>query len=195
MSAARALLSGIAVCLLAGCGKPEYIELKPDTLVLRVRNDSIWMQARAISHTGVQYPKTRVYWKIKDPTVAAVDETGRVTPLKSGLTEVVGSAGQVTAAAPVEVLFAEKMTVSPNPLVLTEGSGSVDVQVKVFDYRVRELRDRTATFKSMNKEVLSMGQNAAFPVAAGTTQLQIQVEQLVQTIEVKVEGAKTARNK
>jgi hypothetical protein len=179
----------------AGCDQVDYIEIKPDTLVLKQKNNEIWLQGHAMSHTGVHYSRTKVNWSVKDESVAKVDEAGRLTPVKSGITEVVASVGKVKAAMPVSVLFAEKFTVEPNPVMLKEGGGSVELKVKVFDFMGRELRDRSATFKSGDKEVLSMGQNAAFPVNAGTTKVDVQVEELTQSIPVTVEAEKVAKKK
>ena len=72
-------------------------------------------------------------------------------------------------------------------------------KMKVFDYLGRELRDRTPTYRGLDKEVVSMGQNAAFPVNAGSTKVEVRVETLLQTVDVKVEGdkkpIKTAKSK
>src|SRR5207247_2615781 len=107
-----------------------------------------------------------------------------------GSTELVAQYGGVKASVPVDVLFAERMAVEPSPLVLKEGEPAVEMKVKAFDYLGRELRDRTPFFRSKNQEVLSMGQDAAFPVNPGATQLEVLVDGLRQVIEVKVEPAK-----
>src|SRR5262245_46341544 len=104
-------LLSLAFLLLSGCEQIDFIEIAPKDLVLRQKNNQIWLQAHAKSHTGTAYPKTTVNWSVKDPSVAVVDETGKLTPVKSGATEVVAQVGKVTASAPVQVLFAEKIEV------------------------------------------------------------------------------------
>lgn len=173
--------------LALGCENLDYIEIRPQNLVLRQRNNSLWLQGRAMSQTGVHYSRASIGWSTRDPSIAKVDEAGRLTPVKSGLTYVVASAGKVKAEAPVEVLFAEKIAVEPQQLTLVEGAPSAELTVKVYDYQGRELRDRSATFRSLDKEVVSMGQNAAFPVHAGKTQVEVQVEELRQLVTVVVE--------
>ncbi len=196
----RSYLLAVVSCILlvaTGCNQADYIELKPDTLTLRQPNDSIWMQARAMSHTGVHYSRVPIAWSVKDPEIAKVDETGKLFPLKSGRTEVTARTGKIEASAPVEVLFAEKLELEPKALALQEGGSSVELTVKVYDYLGRELKDRMATFKSLDKEVVSMGQNAAFPVNAGKAQVEVQVENLVQKVDVTVtpeKGDTTAKN-
>lgn len=174
--------------LFFGCWeRVDYIEIKPTTLVLKQKTNEIWLQGHAMSHTGVHATRAKIAWSTRDPSVAVVDEKGRLTPVKSGRTEVVAKHGDVEASSPVDVLFTERVTVEPNPVRLQEGGSSVELQVRAFDYQGRELKERTATFKSLDKEVLSMGQNAAFPVNAGKTQVEVQIEDVSLKIDVIVD--------
>ncbi|MBI3185847.1 MAG: Ig-like domain-containing protein [Myxococcales bacterium] len=175
-----------------GCEDVDYVEIRPQNLVLKQRNNEIWLQGRAMSQTGVHYSRTNIGWNTKDPSIATVDEKGRLRPVASGLTWVVATANRKVSEAPVEVLFAEKLSVEPTSLVLVDGGPSVELKVKVFDYKGRELRDRTATFRSTNKEVVSMGQNAAFPLGPGTAQVEVMVEEQKQLVSVTVEPERAA---
>src|SRR5437867_4517981 len=150
----RTLNTGLALASLAwsACSQVDYIEIKPDNLVLKQKSNEIWLQAHAMSHTGVQDTRARIAWSVADPAIAQVDEKGRLTGLKSGRTDVVARLGKVEARMAVDVLFAEKITVEPKEVTVVEGGPSVELRVKVFDYLGRELKDRTATFKSGNKE-------------------------------------------
>jgi hypothetical protein len=184
-----------AAFALLGCTRVDYIEMTPPEVVLKQRNNTVWLQAHPMSHTGVYYSRAHVSFSVKDPSIARVDSEGRISPLKSGQTDVEARVGDIKAAVVVNVLYAEKMAVDPPRLVLKEGQSPVDVHVKVWDYLGRELKDRTPIFHSANQEVLSMGQNAAFPVAPGKTQLEVTVDDLKQSVEVVVEPEKGARKK
>ncbi len=175
---------------LAGCENVDYIEIRPQNLILKTKTDSIWLQAKAMSHTGVHYSRTHVGWGIKDPGIATVDEKGLLKPVKSGRTEVVATAAGVMATAPVEVLFAEKMTVEPKEVKVVEGGPPAELKVRVFDYLGRELKERTTTFKSLNKDVVSIGQNAVFGLAPGEAEVEVRCEDLSQKVKVKVEPDK-----
>ncbi len=191
------LLACALLATAAACDPVDYIDLEPSVVLLRNRKDGTWLSAKAMSNTRVHYPNEKVYWSVKDPSIAQVDEKGRVTPVKSGNTEVIATHRKVSAFVPVQVRFAEKMTVTPTTLALAEGGPSVELQVKVYDFEGRELKDRTATFTSKNKEVVSMGQNAAFPVNAGQAEVEVHVEELKQRVVVTVApqkgSAKTTR--
>jgi hypothetical protein len=185
----RRFLAAVALTLgcMSGCsGNVDYIDVEPNVAVLKQKNAVVWLRARAMSHSGMHYPQLTVSWSVKDPSVAQVDGTGKVTPVKSGRTEVVAKLGEIAATVPVEVLLAEKMRVEPNPVVLREHGKPVDLRVTVYDYRGRELRDRTATFFSLDPKVLTMGSNAAHPGRAGTTQVEVRVDELVDRVSVQV---------
>lgn len=169
-----------------GCVKADFIEITPDVATLKQKNNMIWLRAMVQSHNGQSYPQARVGWSVKDPTIAHVDETGKLTPVKSGRTEVVASYDDVSASIPVEVLFAEKMKVEPATLALEEDGEPSEFKVRVFDYQGRELRDRTPSFKSLDQKVLTMGQNAAHPGKTGSTRVEVRVDELVQFVDVSV---------
>ena len=185
--AAVVLTLQMALAVVAqGCAKADYIQVEPDSVGFRTKNDSVWLSGHVKSNGGADYPKAVVSWTVKDPTIATVDEAGKLTPLKSGSTDVVASYRGVKAVIPVEVLFAEKFKVEPNPMVLEEDGEPQDFKVTVYDYLNRPLKDRGAMFKSMDPKVLTMGQNAAHPGAAGETKVKVTVDQLEQVVDVKV---------
>ncbi|MHB8879068.1 MAG: Ig-like domain-containing protein [Myxococcaceae bacterium] len=195
MRASRPVLAGLALLFALGCNKVDYIEIKPDNLILRQRNNEIWLQGHAMSRTGVHHSRTNVGWMVKDESVAKVDSTGKLTAVKSGHTELVATVGKVTAVVPVDVLFAEKLVVTPLTLQLVEGGKSQELEAKVYDYLGRPLRDRSPMFHSLDEKVANLGQNAVFPVGPGTTTIEVRVEELKQTVEVTVEPEKKAAKK
>lgn len=189
MDAFRRLRPALLPLLLVGAAcssQVDYIALEPAQVTFKSPNEQVWMIGRAMSHTGTHYSKLKVTWSVKDESVAKVDETGKVTPVKSGRTELVARLGDVTAAVPVEVLFAEKLEVSPANVELTMVGDSKELVTRVFDHEGRELRDRAVTFKSLRPEVVSMGQNAAFAVGKGEGQVEVKVGTLTRTVAVKV---------
>ena len=180
----------VLVPVLTGCPSPDYIEIEPGHVVLKQKNNSEWLKARVKAHNGTDFPKAVPGWTSKNPEIVSVDDKGRITPLKSGNTEIVASYRGLTASVPVEVIFAERMEVKPAVLELSEYGDAVDVEVTIYDHRGRALRDRTPTFKSQDQKVLTMGRNAAHPGQAGETKVEVRVEELIQTVDVKVSKSK-----
>jgi hypothetical protein len=187
------LLIALALIAATGCDNVEYIKVEPEHVTLRTRNDSVWMKAMGKSQTGREYPEAAMSWSMKDESIAKVDETGKVTPLKSGQTELVVKHDNVTASIPVQVLFAEKIEVEPKQLTLKQGEDGQEIKVKVYDFRGREIKDRMATFHAKNQKVVSTAGSKAFPLDPGTTQVEVRIEELTQLVDVTVEADKTAR--
>ncbi len=181
------LMSG----LISGCQQPEFIELTPDALEFSQRGEAKALRARALTHTKVALPNEKFSWSSKDDSIATVDADGKVTAVKSGQTEVVAKSGDVRATAPVEVRFVEKLVVTPREIILKEGDEAVELKVEAFDYRGKLIKGRSPTFRSKNLAVAAMGQNAVFPYGPGETVVEVRVDDLVESIEVKV--AKSGR--
>ncbi len=183
-----------SVALLA-CEKVDYLELSPDAVVLKQSNNEVWVQAKAMSHTGVQAPRAMVGWSMKDPSIATVDEKGKVKPLKSGHTEVIASHKSITASVPVDVLYTEKVEVEPKEVTVTEGGDPVELKAMAFDYLGRPLKDRSPTFRSSDSKVVSMGQNAVFGLAPGSAVVDVQVDGAKASVKILVEADKSKPKK
>lgn len=172
----RTLRFSLLALVLFGCERVDYLELKPETVTLKSKHDEVWMQAKAMSHNGQQAAHARAAWSIKDPSVATVDETGKVRPVASGTTEVTATYKKVTASIPVEVVFVERLEVKPEQIEVVEGGEAVELQVKVFGKDNRLLTDRSPLFKAADSKVISLGKNAAYGLTAGSTTVEVQVD-------------------
>ena len=194
-SAMRLILICPLLCTLLACEKVDYLELAPEAVVLKQPKGEVWVQAKAMSHTGVQAPRVMIGWSIKDPSIATVDEKGKVRPLKSGHTEVVATHKSITASVPVDVLYVEKVEVEPKEVTVTEGGDPVELKAIGLDYLGRPLKDRSPTFHSSDPKVVSMGQNAVFGLAPGSGVVEVQVDGAKASVKVVVEADKTKPKK
>ncbi len=186
----RVAVLGVALALavaISACRQGiDYIQVSPDVVAFKNKNEEKWLRAMAKSHTGTEYPQVNVAWSVKDSSVATIDKTGKLHPVKSGRTEVVASIGEVKAVIPVDVILIEKMKVEPELLVLEEDGEPGDFKVRFFDYLGRELRDRKATFSSSDKKIVTVAEERAFPGSAGMAKVEIRAGELRQVVEVKV---------
>ena len=189
---ARLFLSALGL-LLVGCEKIDYIDLEPKEVILRQANNEAWLVAHAMSRQGRPGLRVLVAWSSADPSIATVDNTGKVKPVKSGHTEVIARYRDVEARVPVDVLYVEKITVDPQILNLVQDGPSYELRVKAFDYRGMELRDRTPRLSSSDPKIISVAQNAVFGMGAGTATVEVQVDAVKATVPVTVEKAKEAR--
>jgi hypothetical protein len=191
----RPVAIAISCVALLACEKVDYLELKPEQVILKQPNNEVWMQARAMSHTGTHAARASIGWSVKDPLIATVDGKGKVKPLKSGHTEVIATHGEVTASVPVDVVYVEKIQVTPTEITVKEGGEPEELKVKSFDYQGRELKDRTPTFRSADSKVVSMGQNAVFGLAPGSSVVEVQVDAVKASVNVVVEADKAKPKK
>lgn len=189
------LLASACVAGLSGCEVVDYIELVPASVTFKQPNNSVFVEAKCMARTGVRALKAKVAWSVKDPEIATVDEKGKVTPVKSGHTEVIAKYGDIVAAVPVEVLFVEKMTVEPLKLTMTEGDAAVPLNVKAFDYQGRELRDRKPTVIAKDRKVVAIvaAGTAIMPLDPGETTVDVQVEGKAASVTVVVEADKKTK--
>lgn len=190
MKALAPIAAALAVC---ACERVDYLELKPEAVIFRQASNEVWLQVRAMAHTGTQATRAAVTWSSADPAVATIDAKGRGKPVKSGHTEFVARYDAIEARVPVDVLFTEKIEVTPKDVRVTEGGESVELKVRAFDYQGRELKDRSASYASSNKDVISMGQNAVFGLSPGSGTVTVVVEGVKETVNVVVEPDKKAK--
>ncbi len=187
----------VSTCLLfvafAACDKIDYIELDPAEVVLRQPNNEAWLVAHGKSRQGRPGIRVVVGWSSADPSIATVDNTGKVKPVKSGHTEIIAKYGEVEARVPVDVLYVEKISVEPKELTLVQDGESQELKAKAFDYRGKEIKDRTATFNGSDAKVISVAQNAVFGMGPGTATVTVQIDGVKTTVPVTVEPAKGAR--
>lgn len=184
-----------AVLALTACDQVAYIELEPSPILLKQMNNEIRVHAKPMTRQGKHEPKAPVSWSMKDPTVASVDSLGVVRPLKSGRTELLVTHKNIVSSAQVEVLLVEKIVVEPKELQLTEGGEAVELSVKAFDFEGREIKDRRPQFKPLDKQIVSLGQNAAFGLGPGETTVDVQVDAVKTSVKVVVVADKKAVKK
>jgi len=78
-------------------------------------------------------PALKAKWTSSAPLIAAVDETGRVTALKSGDTVITATVGEVKGEAKVRVSIPATVTLSPATLELKAVGESGKLEAKVAD--------------------------------------------------------------
>jgi hypothetical protein len=175
-----------AALLLSACDKVDYIKIEPETVVFKQANNEVWLSGKAMNHQGRRSERASIGWSVADPSIATVNEKGLLKPLKSGHTEVIAKHQDIEARAGVDVLFVEKIDVTPKEVTVTEGGDSVELKVKAFDYQGREIKDRTPTFHSLNDKMISVGQNAVFGLAPGEGAVEVQVDGVKTSVKVTV---------
>lgn len=176
----------LVVLSLCGCSQVDYLALSPDMVTLKQPNNEVWLVAKGMSRTGRAASGIGVKWSMGDGTVASIDATGKVKPLKSGRTWAEARYGSVTARVPVEVLYVEKIAVEPAEVTLVEGGPGVDIKVSAFDFEGNPIKDRTPALHALSKGIVNAGPGILFGLEAGETEVEVQVDAMKQRIKVKV---------
>ncbi|HVP68989.1 MAG TPA: Ig-like domain-containing protein [Anaeromyxobacteraceae bacterium] len=112
----------------AGCGPSvSSVTIEPASVVLSSKSATKALQAVLRDAKGAQVEpgKVKVSWASSAPTVAAVDEAGTVTAMRSGEAQVTATAGDAKGAARVVVSIAASVTVSPASRDLRPGEVAV----------------------------------------------------------------------
>ncbi|MBL9039277.1 MAG: Ig-like domain-containing protein [Archangium sp.] len=174
----------------AGCENVDYIELSPSEVTFKAAGEMKYLEAKCMSRAGQRATTAKVAWSVKDPAVASVDPNGTVRPLKAGSTEVVARyGGKVEARAAVNVLFVEKISVSPDSVTIVEGQPAVPVTVTSYGFDGRALDARPATFVSKNKEVATVvGGNSILGLDPGSTVVEVSVDGKKADVQVTVQA-------
>lgn len=88
--------------------KGELIEVRPDVADLQDVGDKVKLAAAVRDARGRVIPNAPVTWQAIDRRVATVDESGTVTGVGEGMTEVRGTSGNISAVAVVSVAKKKK---------------------------------------------------------------------------------------
>ena len=190
-AAAMRTLAFMSVLLLSACERIDYIEIVPTEVIFKQPKAETWLEAKCMARNGARAVKARVGWTVKDPSVAAVNNKGLVTPVGDGETEVIAKVGDVEAHAVVQVIYVDRIEIEPKVLTIKEGSGSTHVTVTAFRKNGKVLTDRHAMFASADRKIAQIvGDNAILPLDVGTTTVNVQVEGAQASFQVVVEPDK-----
>lgn len=112
----------LTLAFVGGCGvKVESIRVEPSSLTLHHRESSSPFTVTAYNARGEVLPAAPLTWSSGDTSVLVVDQTGRVTPLKSGTTTVTVASGRAQAVVPVTVALYVSLATSDSAVDLAVG--------------------------------------------------------------------------
>ena len=113
---------------------PSSITVSPATARLSALGDTVRLVAVATDANGNPVADVELAWTTDDESVARVDSAGLVTAVGNGATEVVVTAGEVAAGAPVNVRQTpSSIAVSPATGMVWVGRDDLQLAATVFD--------------------------------------------------------------
>ena len=100
-----ALCAALMLVGMVGCGvnRVETMKIEPTTLTLNAKDSVSPFTVTAYNAKGEVLPAPAIAWSSNDSLTVQVDQTGRLTPMKSGLATITAAAGNAKVSVPVNV--------------------------------------------------------------------------------------------
>ena len=172
---------------LAACApKPKTIECTPNKVALNAADEKANLKCVAKSDKGEPIADAKFAYKSAAADVAAVKDTGEVTPgKKSGTTNVTVSVGEVsTNVATTTALFT---TLKAEPMDLTVKVGEVlPVKAEVQNEAGAPIADAKVEWKSSDEAIAKVENGTVTGVAGGAATLTLTAKKLTATVNVTV---------
>lgn len=110
---------------MVGCSgnRIEIMKVEPPTLTLNTMDSVSPFTVTAYNAKNEVVPVTTIAWSSSDVAVLLVDQTGKLTPVKSGVATVTAAAGTAKADVPVTVALFTSLAVMDSAVALTVGEG------------------------------------------------------------------------
>ncbi len=102
----------VVVMLCAGCAKATRLAVTPKTMVLHDKGASRRVQATVLDQKDRPMDKVKVSYESSNPSVAKVDEDGKVTAEKSGEAVITAKTGKLSGTVHVTVRIIASLSLS-----------------------------------------------------------------------------------
>ena len=107
-----------------------------------------------------------VKWTSENPSIATVDENGKITAVAAGTTKITAQVGTHTANVRVKVLVPiESVFIKPSSEITLEKNKTVELSIGVYPEDAEE--DKTVTWASSNESVATVNNDGVVTAVAG----------------------------
>ena len=183
----RLLGSFVAAVLFAGCSSVDHLEIDPKEVVLKRKNEGVWVKCIGKNKANHVVPKVGCSWRIGDEKIAVIDKDGKLQGKTSGTSTVYAKSGQLEAEAIVRIEGVERIDVEPKSMTFNVGEPEREIKVKAFTYGDHLLTDRTPEFKTQNADVAAVADgNKVFPQQPGEAKVLVYVDDVKYELPVTV---------
>jgi uncharacterized protein YjdB len=133
------ILGSASLCALVACSSVDRVEVSPAAFALYKQGASQALKITARDSDGSKIEKPSTSFKIADPTIATVDDSGTVTAVKTGDTTLTATVGGISSAIPVKVSIPATITCSPPTIQFEGAGGAITLAAKLVDEKGREI--------------------------------------------------------
>lgn len=171
------LLALSAAVALAGCERPDHIEIDPRMPRLTRKGETLRLHGKLMDRTGRVFSTERAAFSSRDPFVAAVSENGELVALSSGHTEITAAWNELRATVPVEIDLVEAVSFEPATLELKVDGDPVKLKVIALDAQGHPQKDRELHLVSLSPDVARVDtEGKVWGLKAGTARIQAKID-------------------
>jgi uncharacterized protein YjdB len=167
-----ALCAALVLVGMVGCGvnRVETMKIEPTTLTLNAKDSVSPFTVTAYNAKGEVLPAPAIAWSSNDSLTVQVDQTGRLTPMKSGLATITAAAGNAKVSVPVNVALYTSLALADTAVVLPVGEAR-QLAAQILDETGNPVAG-PVTWESMDKAVAEVTMEGMVTgMAPGTTML------------------------
>jgi uncharacterized protein YjdB len=167
-----ALCAALVLVGMVGCGvnRVETMKIEPTTLTLNAKDSVSPFTVTAYNAKGEVLPAPAIAWSSNDSLTVQVDQTGRLTPMKSGLATITAAAGNAKVSVPVNVALYTSLALADTAVVLPVGEAK-QLAAQILDETGNPVAG-PVTWESMDKAVAEVTMEGMVTgMAPGTTML------------------------
>ena len=164
------------------------LTLTPRAVTLGFIGDTLSLDAEVTTTSGSALSGLDYLWTSTDPSVASVDESGTVTAVGEGTTQIIARLLSIADTVTVTVLRVPvSLRVEPDSVVFLELGETHQVSAAVLDGGGRELSDSTVHWSSADPSVATVDSNGVITaVGAGETTVTARSGEASASIYVRV---------
>ncbi|MGQ0647472.1 MAG: Ig-like domain-containing protein [Gemmatimonadaceae bacterium] len=200
MTGRRAVVSLACAWSIASCGdglangaSTTRVEITPQSLSLR-SGETNALTARVVDETGTTSSDRRVFWSSEHPAIATVSQSGVVTAVGPGTTQIAASHGGRSAIVPVTVtaLPVSLVRVSPTTSTVVVGA-SVRLSAEALNAGGGVVSGRTVAWRTSNAALATVNSTGLVTgIAEGTATISATVDGISGTAVVTLQRAAVA---
>ena len=183
-------IASLVILALAACGPSvKSITVEPPRATLEAKGAVVVFKATPKDDKGrpIADGQVKPTWTSSAPLVASVDETGKVTALKSGEATITAAVGDVKGAAKVAVAIPASVTLIPATVELKGTGQTARLEAKVADDSGRELPGpKSITWASSDPSIVKVADGQVTAVGAGSATVSASVGSVRGQAEVTV---------
>ena len=153
--------------------EPSTITLSSNTFVLTAIGQRIRIDATVLDQDSKVITDATIFWRSGSDAIATVSESGVVTAVAMGTTQINVSSGYATASATVTVeQAAGRIEIRPTSATLERAGETVQLVAEVFDTGSTAIPGAVVVWSSSNPEVATVDANGLVTaVSNGTAQI------------------------